>query len=613
MDDTGRLVSELHKKLAELDQRVWNYRRDMAAEFSRYAEDLLSTVPQEISETVSKIIAEDLKDYQSLNPGATPPLTSGAAGSDDSQSSAQPRPPALSSPFTYKITHDSDLDSPRGLHEREREFQGLFTPSYLPLLDYSSRPANANPLLSPITFDTVKAKEMVGGEAEEPYTRTLQDAPAFEPRRQPVRRNTDEISIASDRSDGQARRSALRRSSDSSKMQSPRRVRFDVMGEEVLPTASPQPTEFHVDSVTYYKADTVGDREELEQAYDMEESPPQKKKASTTDALRALSRQPLEEDGGQWITVSSGPDGEPVEIESVNRTIKTNSAVNTTTSDTTKRALETVGDNKDTETVSDDAMADMPPLSPMPSNRATAVRIPPPPAEAEKAANSPPLPEKDTSALQKPETSQGDDEGDMKFLEEDEDDLFRFDETDYEERNREIEEAESDSDSDSILEMSSSRQSPADPAFSRSPALAIPSRKLPEFSGDPNSPSAANNAKQSSIPRQTMGSYKGHPFNEPIVNEELHAQAASLGAFNSFVGSLSGRSGIDPSNEQSYRESLRIGPHSFLGEPKSMTERMLMEDLIEAEKEKAAKEKAEQERLERQMDEKEKAAEEKGG
>jgi hypothetical protein len=593
----------------------------MAAEFSRYAEDLLSTAPPEISETVSQIIAEDLKDYQSLNPGALQPLTSGAAGSDGSQSSAQPRPPALSSPFTYKTPRDSDLDSPRGHHEREREheFEGLFTPSYLPLLDYSSRPANPNTLSSPITFDTAKGKEMVDGQAEELYSRTIEDSPAPEPYRQPVRRNTDEVSIASDRSDGQTRRSALRRSSDSSKMQSPRRVRFDVMGEEVLPTASPQPTESNVDSVSYYTTEEMDGMEELELADGMEDSPPRRRKPSTTDALRALSRQPLDEDGGKWITVSSGPDGEPVGIEFENRTTKTNSELNTRTSDTTERALGTMDDNEDAETVSDDAMADMPPLSPMPSNRAAPVRIPSPPAEAEKAANSPLSPEKNHHTLKTPETSQGVDDEDMKFLEEDDDNLFRFDESGHEERKEEEEDAESDSDSDSVLEMSSSRQSPADLAFSRSPALAIPSRKAPEASGDPNSPSAAHDAKQSSavkqssIPKQTMGSYKGHPFNEPIVNEELHAQAASLGAFNSFVGSLSGRSGIDPSNEQSYRESLRTGPSSFLGEPKSMTERMLMEDLIQAEKEKAAKEKAEQEKLERQKAEKEKAAEEKGG
>ena len=51
----------------------------------------------------------------------------------------------------------------------------------------------------------------------------------------PVRRNTDEVSIRSDWSGDSAvvRRSALRRSSSSSKSHSPRRVRFDVMGEEV--------------------------------------------------------------------------------------------------------------------------------------------------------------------------------------------------------------------------------------------------------------------------------------------------------------------------------------------------------------------------------------------
>ena len=598
MDEAGRLVSELHNKLAELDQRVWNYRRDMAAEFARYTEDLLSTVPHEISETVSKIITEDLKDYQSLNPDAPEPLTSGAAGSDARQSSAQPRLPGLMPSFTGNTTRDPEKDSPSsGLHEREHEFQGLFTPSYLPLLDYTSRPSRPSPLLSPISFDKGKdKKDMEHGQDEDTHTRATEDTPDFDRPRQPVRRNTDETSIASDRSDGQVRRSALRRSSDSSKVQSPRRVRFDVMGEEVLPTASPQHTGSAVDGASYFTEEDTYDNQELEQAEDMEGSPLQKRKASTTDALRARSRQPLEDDNGQWITVSSGPDGEPVEQESGGRISKSNLETNTEVNDATTQSPRTTDDSDDAETVSDDGMTDMPPLSPMRGKRASAVNIPSPthaPIETEKAPKSPPSTDKRHLSLGNPENSQKGDEEDLKFLEDDEDHLFRFDESGYEEKKHEEEEhAESDSDSDSALEMSSSRQSPADPGFSRSPALDIPSRLAPKPSGDPNTPGVP---KQSSAPKPSVGSYKGHPFNLPIVSEELHAQAASLGAFNSFVGSLTGRSGVDPSDVQSFRESLRVGT-SFTGEPKSMTERLMMEDLMEAEKERAAKERAEKDK-----------------
>lgn len=575
MDEASRLVSELHNKLAELDLRVWNYRRDMAAEFARYAEDLLRTVPQEISQTVSKTIAQDLSKYKSLNPDPPAPVTSGAAGSDVRQSAAQPCLTDLTASSAYNnMTRDPEQDSPQVLHEREREFQGLFTPSYLPLLDYTSRRVRASPLHSPTSFDKGKGNEMEDEQDEKTHAAILEDAPVFERPTPPVRRSTDEMSIGSDRSDGQSRRSALRRSSDNSKLHSPRRVRFDVMGEEVLPTASPQRAEIAIENVAFYMADD-DDKLETEQTEEAQDSSPHKK-VSTTDALRALSRQPLEDDGAQWITVSSGLDGEPVELDSGEGVLKSNSEINTAPNASPKQALRTAENNDHDDTVSDDGMADMSPLSPMRGKRANPVQVSSPidaHPEAEKAAESSTPASKSSSNLKSPEKTQGGDEEDLTFLEEDEDNLFRFDESGYEEKMpQDDEHDESDSDSDSVLEMSSSRQSPADHGFSASPALNIPSRKTPP------SPSA---------PKPSVGSYKGHPFNLPIVSEELHAQAASLGAIHSFVGSVTGRTGLDPGDEQSFRESLKTG--SFTGTPRSMMERMMMEDLIAAEKEKAEK------------------------
>ena len=58
MDEATRLVSELQQKLSELDHKVWQYRQDMASEFTKYAENVLRDVPKDVSETVSKAIAE---------------------------------------------------------------------------------------------------------------------------------------------------------------------------------------------------------------------------------------------------------------------------------------------------------------------------------------------------------------------------------------------------------------------------------------------------------------------------------------------------------------------------------------------------------------------------
>src|SRR5450756_236250 len=68
MDEATKLVSELQQKLTELDHKVWQYQRDMTSEFEKYAEDLLREVPQDISETVSKTIAESMKGCRFLYP-----------------------------------------------------------------------------------------------------------------------------------------------------------------------------------------------------------------------------------------------------------------------------------------------------------------------------------------------------------------------------------------------------------------------------------------------------------------------------------------------------------------------------------------------------------------
>ncbi|KAK2595768.1 hypothetical protein QQS21_006594 [Conoideocrella luteorostrata] len=117
-------------------------------------------------------------------------------------------------------------------------------------------------------------------------------------------------SISSDKSDSKPPRSAMRRSSSISKIpQSPRRVRFDFMGEEVLPTSSPQASAFI--------AGRISSPEPLDEESDCashlatepgeeEGAPP--RKVSSSDALRALSRAPLGEDGTVWTVVNSDSD-----------------------------------------------------------------------------------------------------------------------------------------------------------------------------------------------------------------------------------------------------------------------------------------------------------------
>jgi hypothetical protein len=602
MDEATRLVSELQQKLSELDHKVWQYRQDMASEFTKYAENVLRDVPKDVSETVSKAIAESMKGYKSLNPDGLTSVESCATGTD---SLAYRVENGASSYFANSTTtilyqrEDQEVESPRSSHEREKEFQGLFTPSYLPLLDSTTRNerrSSYEPQPSPSIEAKGKKREMNPNHVDASTdTRSLAPSPEFRRPPTPKRKNTDEWSVASDASDGPIRRSALRRSSSSSKGLSPRRVRFDVAGEEVLPTASPLPAQsiLSEDVPPTSFTDNSDDGAGSEQVEDIDDVPP--KRISSSQALRALSRGPFEEDGTKWTTVSAPPDGSasvpaisgisqgdseedlsingkpsiyfedaaPVAIPE-----KVSSPPQAASSADTK-----YGDNAhNAETPSDDEMLDMPPLKPMKSPKAAASilsPIKPPNIENNKSptavTRSPNKPFFGLDDFTSKQSENGD--GDFKFLEDEHDELFPFDENESNDQRSPPEEEHVDTDSDSSVSPVAGREPLGINDLSRSPAREIPK---PTTSKESTAPS-----------KGVVGSYKGRPFSMPIVSDEIHAQAASLGAMNSFVGSVDGRSGLDESDVQSFRASGGVG--SFSGTPKSMSERMMMDELLEAE------------------------------
>lgn len=566
MDGSSKLITDLNCKLAELDLRVWRYRRDMTAEFNRYATDAVRDVPADVVETVSQSLAQDVHVYTSLRPQtdlATRPLL------------VVPSPPLTTSP---------EQDSPPTAHDHDREhdFQGLFTPSYLPLLDGTSRERYHRERAIPLRpkhngsedrVTNMRSEEGLAGvmadgsennrPAQEDMDKTTSPSSVPRPPR-PARRSTDEASMSSDHSGGPVRRSALRQTSSGSTPHSPRRVvRFDVEGEEVLPTASP-PREIE------------GEKGLLDEPGLLDsDSPPRKKKQSSTKALQALSRMPIDENDGPWITMGSDADGRAVRLEPGQI-------------DAELEAKDPAPDNSDDEDLpSDDDMAGMPPLTKMRGQRPTAFS-PPPSVAADDEPPSPASPVRSTTkrflSLDNPNYSPDADKDEEEQFEHDDQDLFRFDESGYDQRTQ-LEEHE-ESDSDPGLEMAVRRNSPTDLELSRSPAMTIPSRLA-------TTPTATTTATGSQAP---VGSYKGASFNMPIVSPELHAQAASMGDVFSSVGSLK-----DMDVVQSYRESLRDG--SFTGAPRSFKERMMLEDLAEAEADRADREK---EKLEKEKSEKEK-------
>ncbi|KAI9055631.1 hypothetical protein LZ554_000575 [Drepanopeziza brunnea f. sp. 'monogermtubi'] len=603
MDEASRLVSELQQKLSELDQKVWKYGQDMAAEFEKYSEELLSHVSHDVSETVSKRIAEAMKNAPSLYPaGAAFPIESCACATGSlkdggtlkdgvpvpvpipvpvsvagsiSSSTSTPTAPIPAPPCEQEQEMDG---SPRSPHARDVEFQGLFTPSYLPLLDNTSqRRSSPDQPISPTLKQHETEPLQVDASTD---TRSLMNTPEEGSRPPtPRRKNTDEVSILSTTSEhsegGTTRRSALRRSSSASNKDrhSPRRVRFEVAGEEVLPTSSPYSMS-ELDSAvptSLFSDEEEGEEEMIE---DIEKPPP--KRISSSQALRALSRFPLADDGTQWTTVSAPPDG--------SASVATSNGIYQDSSNTNENgvlarvdkinAVDSTDLNIDPEVSEDEDILDMPQLRRQGTPVATMLSpTNPPNIHDNKSPTASTRPSKiwqdiDKFVLGTHQVSIDD----VKFDKNDEDEVFQFDEVASDVRSPPLQESQrypdfEDEERDSFnTESPTSRAEARDVPFKYDSSPARPIASIVRPTKTSENPSAG-----------VVGSLKGHPFSLPIVSPEVHAHGAAFGPLDSFVGSVDGRSGLDASNPQSYRIS-----GGFTGAPKSLSERMMMEDMMEA-------------------------------
>ncbi|KAI0998975.1 hypothetical protein K3495_g9222 [Podosphaera aphanis] len=564
MNEAGRIVADLQRKLAELDHRVWAYRREMTSEFEKYSDGLLREVPDYVSETVSQTMAQSINGFRSLYPDGIPILKSHPSTSlrdTLDHSSAAPRP-------VYRPVdcHDDEINL-RSPHEHEKEFEGVFTPNYLPLLDGSSDERRSRSLESPIIIcanrECWKEERIgeVGASMEMSESRmSLTDSKPTTP----DQKSTDGFSTNSDWSyTGTPRRSALRPPSSSSKGggQSPRRVRFNVAGEEVLPTSSPIPT-IHLlgDETIPFSYNSENDENDMEDEETLEdEDEPLPKRISSSQALRLLSRRTLEDDGTVWTAVSAPADGSAsVAIENQTRSIL---EINVDKNQDFKTPLASLNGSTSTLPAKQDIFAEnqLPKTTSSPYH-STGFS----PKEFENQALT-------NHNLLDPIIKDDD---------EDEEELFEFDEIIlHPKRNRSpvssVEESDQDDqdDEDDFLTIKPSR--PKTPFARQSIRIQSPAVAIPEKLPAPITPRSSN-------PEYF---HSDHPFSTPIVNPEIHAEAASLGALNTFVGSLDGRTGLDEnkinslgigSAEKSLIGSLRAGRS-----PKSLTERMLLEDLME--------------------------------
>lgn len=624
MDEAGRLISELQQKLMQLDHKVWLYRQDMAAEFKKHADRLLHDVPKEISDTVNKAIAESLKHYPSLDiPSHDVDQLSGRAVNNETLSncvSEKIDTPSklIAIPAGLSDSPDSPSDGRPTSHEREQEFQGIFTPGYLPLLDSTDR--NERRSSSSSTSPSVSEKKSIDivlphkaaedANAQSSSYPTSTSSPLQKPP-PPRRRSTDDVSNKSDNSDTPVRRSALRRTSSSSKPHSPRHVRFEFAGEEYLPTSSPK---LEIPAIDFTPRSPIilgmGGTEELTnepgspQVNDRSESPPPKR-ITSSQALRLLSRGPFEDDGTQWTEVIAPSDGsasvsreeapEDSDDESLSMPLSVTAAAaklnghknvdvkasQKSSSDATGLPVQTVSaspkehdatsnGNKTPDEIAEeeDILAEMTPLMPVVANTNPSTKSPIAPLQESAQM----VPDEATRGKKKPwfilpdGTDLNDFQGTMADLDMDldEEDMFAFDETADRPKEKPPSEPDSDDDSpgspaeDKVEEEGSSISK-----FATSPARVIP---------QPGTPVAESNIAAPS------GSHRSsyHPFNTPIVNPALHEQAASLGHVPSFVGSV--KDGL----EEMALQSFRGGGSLAGGAPRSLSERMAFEEAMEA-------------------------------
>ncbi|EJT81944.1 hypothetical protein GGTG_01918 [Gaeumannomyces tritici R3-111a-1] len=706
MDDASSLISDLLAKLADLDDKVASYRKDMAAEFQRHSDDLLRHVPAKVSDEVNRAIAVASRSgrYPGLYPGDQD--TAGrSTHTDTSAAGESPASPTIDhtrwdghSPSPPPVLHHTSgtpsaslagvvngralgnnlSEGPaRDPHAREREFHGLFTPSYLPLLESSDRiphsppqpvlvPAPAQAIVAPPTLSmAVASVDPPSSEALQAATDpstppattdisstnspTMANSGGIAPRIPPVRSFTDPSADCRSGSNGRSplRRSALRRSSSSSTRTSPRRVRFEFEGGEVLPTSPPDEEDDWQDETptaagtlpvvtTTEASPTPAPRDSLSGPTasvfdDGDEVSPPPKKVSSSQALRALSKLPLE-NPGTWTVVNPGSDlvtplfrGTRPAAQRQAASFPTTNSVFTNTAAAHVRLrspldpddleiqsvtnpqlgspLQDLEAYPDDASDSDDDFVSMPvrqgrkrsispeSRSPLPSLLPTgSADVQPqspssaPAVGSTKAMTTPETPGKNgvngksAEAVKKPkpggkiavdDTSEADGE-----------DFFEMEDDDSRPRTKRetrpyIEEDESESDDEHVDTVEVAAHAAAVEAQVLSHSL-TPSRPFTGsgVGGDPLGSPAT-------VP-VSVGSYKGRPISFDIIKDPMvHQKAAELGNLPTFVGSV--HDSADPTSSFRGGSSLPGGGGSsaFAGTPRSLVERLMLEEMVD--------------------------------
>ncbi|KAI0481551.1 hypothetical protein F4859DRAFT_424376 [Xylaria cf. heliscus] len=577
MDDTTTLASELLDKLAELNQKVCDYRQDMVHEFQRYQHRLLHNAPEHVSARVEEALAAELHNYPALSPGFA--LDSASADLGHSvidrwgrrgRTGSSP-PPLL--PHTSGVP-PNDVASGSPDRDRDREFHGLFTPSYLPLLEVM-QPKKITSAPAVVSSPAVPRDNNSGNtQAPPPQLDSIPQRP------EPIRHYTEETtsSVTSDDSVSRTRRSALRRSSSASMkdIQSPRRVRFDVEGEEVLPTVSPPTSPRIYELLTSPPPEQVTPLDESldheifeEEASILGNSPPRPKKISSTERLKALARNSTE-DTSKWTVVGDIHDDDEEEegLVMLSSKRKSKAPVPALENGTGCHYPQVESSNDITKEIHndqslDEVVDDLLELTPLTSFKDKKSFSPP--REALESISEV-TPEEDLHRPSSDKTKPTDPaliSQPHEVQNREEEDMFKFD---PEEPALEIQAATNDSkyieeEEEEVEEQTTpladnAAEEPLVSLYSTSPAMPI---------AKPASLQAGSASSLSKRIGASAGSYKGKPFIIGVVrDEELLKKAEEMGDVYMFIGSVDGRSGVDPS------DSFRHAPYFPTGTPRTL-------------------------------------------
>ncbi|KAG5920925.1 hypothetical protein E4U61_007300 [Claviceps capensis] len=424
-------------------------------------------------------------------------------------------------------------------------------------------------------------------------------------------------SISSDKSDSKPPRSAMRRSSSISKPpQSPRRVRFDFMGEEVLPTSSPRNSVF---SDARIPSPGPADNEAgctsnlaTDPGEDEEEPPP--RKVSSSDALRALSRVSLDEDRTFWTVVNSDsedsddcqsaqtpkmkelvvrPNGTAATRVSNFQEEKDASRAQNCSKTTLNTVIDNMDDTEDEESSTDEedflsmARHKAPPSLPFRVPRlqvfSNSVEKPaileangqgPRPSNSQREG----LTESRNETIPRAKNVSGPSEEGVFYFEED--NPSRSERLEKQEPIEQEEEEEEDEESESDGETYTAPLKLTSP-YATSPAVAIP---MPKGLRD-EEPLTPSRSKYQS---DTVGSYKGRPLIMSVLkNPDALEQIMSSEPIEPIVGSLRDRS---PANDfKSNTPEVSIEERLAAFAPRSFSERLMIEDIMEAAKERTRK------------------------